>query len=656
MYRDFQKFSYFLLVFFLCACFNLTAQIVPDPIFTDNMVLQQNADVPIWGKAKPNSKITLETSWDSKKYSAKVDAEGKWTISLKTPKYGGPYEILFGESQTFSLKNILIGDVWLCSGQSNMEMPLAGWGKIKDYESEIQNADYPQIRLLQIAKNTSEKPLTELKAPVEGWRICSPETIADFSSVAYFFGRKLYQEEQIPIGLIHSSWGGTVIEAWTSSGALKEIHDFDAVLAEMQNGTQQDMQQHYDDKLKNWKDSVNQVDPGMNAGNPKWVDKDFDDAAWKTMELPNYWETTALPDVDGLVWFRKKITLDKTAIDGDFTLSFVADDDDDTWFNGHPIGSTTGWDRQRQYQIPAAWIKDGENTISIRIFDSGGNGGIYGDPKSFYLKTSTSTIPLSGDWKYKLSLDLKDAPAKPYLPSLQNQPTMLYNAMIYPLRDVKIRGTIWYQGESNADRAEQYKKLFPLMIKDWRETFNDPELPFYFVQLANFMQKSDSPTDTDWARLRDAQRSTLSLPHTGMAVAIDIGEADDIHPKNKQDVGDRLARIALAKVYGEKIEYSGPQYKNIEKDGNKIQIYFDHANGLKAKKNHELKGFAVAGSDGKFFWAKAKINGDHVVISSPEVKKPEAVRYNWANNPDGNLYNAADLPASPFRTDNWEMK
>lgn len=649
MKKQFFKKTMLLLTLLMLSSNAINAAVSLPSFFTDNMVLQQKSAVPFWGESDAKS-VTVTTSWDKKTYTSKV-ASGKWKVVLKTPVYGGPFTISINDGAVKTLNNILIGEVWLCSGQSNMEMPLEGWGKIANYKEEIANANYPQIRLLQAEHVESALPLNTLKVQHDGWNVCSPKTVADFSATAYFFARKIYKEKNIPIGLIHSSWGGTLIEAWTSSGALTTIHDFDAQIQAMKSESDQEaLLQKYNADMVVWEKQLRSSDKGFQDEKAIWTNAKFNDKSWKTMPLPAYFENKGLPNFDGVVWFRKKVKLATNKVD--FTLSYYADDDDMIWINGNYVGETKGYNVERHYTIPAKFLKKGENLITIRVFDGAGNGGIYGDD-SFALKSGKQTVSLAGNWKYTIGTDLKDLPAKPYLAQGQNRPAAIYNAMIAPLTDYKIKGVIWYQGESNAERAFQYQKLFPLLINDWREQFKDKKLPFLFVQLANYKQQKEQPGDSDWAELREAQFKALKLSNTGMAVTTDIGNGEDIHPKNKQDVGGRLANIALAKVYESKIDYSGPLYKSYAIKTNVVTIDFDFNESIKAK-DSILKGFAIAGSDQKFYWAEAKVVNGKVEVYSQEVPNPVAVRYNWADNPIGNLTNGSGLPASSFRTDAWK--
>lgn len=638
------------LTFYISALNTVHATVLLPSFFTDNMVLQQKSAVPFWGESDGKS-VVITTSWDKKTYTAKV-VNGKWRVVFKTPHYGGPFTITINDGAVKTLTNILIGEVWLCSGQSNMEMPLGGWGKINNYKGEIENGNYPQIRLLQAEHAESTLPLNTLQVQHDGWNVCSSKTIGDFSATAYFFARKIFNEKHIPIGLIHSSWGGTLIEAWTSSGAISSIHDFEAEIQAMKSETNKEaLQQKYNADMVPWEKKLINADKGMQEGKAIWSIANFDDIAWKTMQLPSFFDNSGLPNFDGVIWFRKKVALSQTFINQSVIISYSADDDDMIWVNGNYLGQTKGYNVERHYTIPRNYLIEGDNIITIRVFDGAGSGGIYGED-NFSLKSGQDSISLAGEWKYKIGIDSKDLPAKPYLVQGQNRPSSIYNAMIAPLVDYKIKGVIWYQGESNAERAHQYQKLFPLLINDWRTQFKNKNLLFLFVQLANFRQKKQETSDSDWAELREAQFKALKLPNTGMAVITDIGNGEDIHPKNKQEVGGRLANIALAKVYNTKIDYSGPLFKSYKIEKNVISVDFDFNENIKGD-DIGLTGFSIAGSDKKFYWADAKIVNGKVEVYSPEVPNPVAVRYNWADNPNGNLSNASGLPASSFRTDVW---
>ncbi len=625
-------------------------------VFADDMVLQQKTDAAIWGQAAPRRQVTISTTWTDRRYQTNADADGSWEIKVPTPSYGGPYTLTISDGEDLTLNNVLIGEVWICSGQSNMEMPLADWGQIMNYKEEIAHANYPEIRLLQAEHVTSDVPLADAKLNNGGgWQVCSPKNVAGFSATAYFFAREIYEKTKIPVGLIHTSWGGTVAEAWTSAVSLKKMPDFAEAVNAMENkGKSTEMP--YAQKLKIWTDKVLKADRGFKNGEPVWSADQLDMASWGDIKVPDLWENTVLPDFDGVIWLRKQINIPSSMTGKDLILSLgTIDDDDITYFNGQKVGETQGYDQTRTYTVPASLVKLGDNNLTVRVFDTGGGGGLYGDAGTLAVKSdSGEEISLSGTWKYQIGLDLKKFEPVPVSDEGPNRPTVLYNAMIHPFIKYAIKGAIWYQGESNANRPAQYRTLFPLMINDWRANWNQGDFPFYFVQLANFMKKEDQPMQSDWAGLRDAQRNTLYLPNTGMAVIIDIGDAANIHPKNKQEVGRRLALIALNHDYHQKIEYSGPILESCKVKNNQIILKFIHAEGLKAEGGDEVKGFAIAGADEKFHWADAEIKGNKVRVSSPLVSEPVAVRYDWANNPEGNLYNGSNLPASPFRTDGWK--
>jgi sialate O-acetylesterase len=640
----------------LCTGYTVKAIVKLPAVFSDNMVLQQKTNAAIWGKAEPGKTITLGTTWSTEKYTSMADQDGNWKILVSTPSYGGPYTINISDGDQLTLKNVLIGEVWVCSGQSNMEMPLAGWGKIKDYQKEISEAKYPDIRLLQVEHQTANKPLTDAGVTSGGWQECNSQSVAEFSSVAYFFAREIYRKKGIPIGLIHTSWGGTIAEAWTSASTLKTMPYFATAVNRIEHIEQEKSSLIFNREMENWQKNIQGKDAGLAQGKPLWTATAYDDSSWKTMPLPSLWEDTALPGFDGIVWFRKKVAIPASWAGKDLKVNLgTIDDDDVTFFDGLKIGETKGYGKIRSYTVPGSQVRAGEFVLVVRVFDSTGGGGVYGDKQGLFLSTATGeSISLAGDWQYKVGLNFKDVPAMPALSEGPNRPTVLYNSMINPFIQFAIRGAIWYQGESNADRAHQYRTLFPAMIADWRKKWNIGDFPFYFVQLANYMKTAEQPAASSWAELRDAQLKTLSLPNTGMAVTIDIGESKDIHPKNKQEVGRRLALIALAKTYGEKIPYSGPSVVSQQVNGNSVSLTFKHAEGgLKTKDGSALTGFAVAGADQKFYWAEGVIKGNKVILSSAQVTNPVAVRYAWADNPVCNLYNGAGLPASPFRTDNW---
>ncbi len=631
------------------------AQTQMPAVFSDHMVLQQKMKIPVWGVAKAGSKIVVQLQ--QQRQSTTADAAGKWRVDLNPMPAGGPYELAVIGADTLRFRNVMIGEVWLCSGQSNMEMPMvSNWATVNNFKAEVAAANYPQLRLIIIQRAKSTKPRTEVNS--EGWKICDTTSVKDFSATAYFFGRHLQKKLGVPVGLIQSAWGGTVVEAWTSGTSLKTIPDLQ-VFVEMLERTRADSifdDTIYKSNLVEWQRSFTDKDLASHGNGVPWFDPNLDDHEWSKMQLPTAWERAGLPAADGIVWFRKKISLPAALAGQPLQLRLgPVDDFDWTFFNGKEIGNTNQYNTPRRYAVPGAAVQAGENVIAVRVLDTGGDGGMWGKPEDLYLTNSDSTqiMSLAGEWSYKVGLELKDVPSPPNAPASPNRPTVLYNAMIAPLVPFAMRGAIWYQGEANAGRAYQYRTLFPLLIKDWRARWQQGDFPFLFVQLANFRARNVEPVDDDWAELREAQSLALAEPNTGMAVAIDIGDADDIHPGNKQEVGQRLALQARHVAYGEDLAYSGPIYKSMKREGNRLRLFFDHAEGGFQIKNGALKGFALAGPDGKFVWAEAAVFGETIVVSHRAIAQPVAVRYGWSVNPECNLYNKAGLPASPFRTDDW---
>lgn len=632
-----------LLVIYFSSCQSPTAtQIQPHQLFTSNAVLQRDIDIPVWGTANPGG--TLEIELNGHVERTEVNTEGKWQVDLPAMDAGGPYELHIRGEEDVVLNNVMIGDVWLASGQSNMEWPLSA--EVDDYRNEIANAEYPNIRLFTVPRNTSVEPLDQLDSGQ--WYPCSPETVANFSAVAYFFGREIHQELDIPIGLLHSSWGGTTAEAWTSEASVREMEDFSALLDSIRSDESGNLS--FSEKQQLREKAIEQADERLSQ-----VTIPLDAQNWETMTLPTLWESASPPleNFDGYVWFQKTFTLPESYDNQPLALHLgMVDDADITWVNGQKIGETQGYNVPRVYEIPPEVTKGGENTITVRVLDTGGGGGFSGPEEEMYLARNGQKLSatITGDWKYNQTLEA-DFPASAAYPS---EPAILYNAMINPLLPYPIRGTIWYQGESNARRAEQYRTLFPLLINDWRSQWGIGDFPFLFVQLANFNAPGSGPED--WPRLREAQLMTLSLPNTGMAVSIDIGDPDDIHPRNKQDVGYRLALAARKVAYDEDYVYSGPIYESMQVTDDSVVLTFTHVGeGLFKMPDEKLRGFEVAGEDRQFYPAQATIISDtEISVKHPSVNEPMAVRYGWYSNPDVNLYNSEGLPASPFRTDEWE--
>ena len=626
-------------------------------VLGSNMVLQQGMPVPVWGWAKPGETVSVAFAGQTK--TAVAAADGRWQVKLDALKASAaPADMLIAsaadktETGTVKLTNILVGEVWIGSGQSNMQFGLGG---AVNAQAEIAAADYSNIRLFSVGLVAPVTPQADCQGQ---WTACSPQTAGGFSAVLYFFGRKLHKDLNVPVGLIQTAWGGTPAESWTSREALAanpELQLFVERLDTVVNNGPETMKKYEEAKAAWEKEKA-----AAAKDSTGWEKAEFADAAWKTMDLPQNWENAGL-NIDGTVWFRKAIDIPEALAGQDLLLQLgPIDDNDVTYFNGQKVGETAGWTIPRKYAIPAALAKAGPAVIAVCVVDTGGGGGLHGQPGDLQLAPAAATgkgtpIALKGAWKYEIAQEWKPAPQAPMGPGNPWVPTSLYDGMIAPLVPYAIRGATWYQGESNAGRAFQYRTLFPAMIADWRQRWGQGDFPFLFVQLANFTAALADPGESDWAELREAQTMTLALPNTGMACIIDIGDAADIHPRNKQDVGLRLALWALANTYATKdLVCSGPLYKSMKVEGGAVRLSFTHTGSGLVAKDGDLQQFAIAGADKKFVWARARIEGNAVVVSSDQVAAPVAVRYAWANNPAGcNLYNKEGLPASPFRTDDW---
>jgi len=666
-------------------------------LFTDNMVLQRDMPVPVWGWAAPKEKITVRvarrsasafagqsaSAFTGQSAGAVAGKDGRWMATLAPMPAGGPLEMTVAAGQgTLVVRNVMVGEVWIGSGQSNMEWPVA---QSLNAEAEIAGATYPSIRLFTVPKLPANHPQQDVQG---AWQECSPDSVGSFSAVAYFFGRELHGKLNVPIGLIHSSWGGTMAEPWTSREGLLAEPSLRDIVESYENGLANFDQAmaEYQVKLAEYQDKHYPKDPGNSGFTQGWADPATPTSEWDDMRVPCPWQSAGL-NFNGVVWFRREVDVPAAWAGKELTVSLgPCDDCDTTYFNNVQVGAVgkdtpNYWAFPRVYKAPGPLVRAGRNVVAVRIYDHGGAGGFTGSASQMGLVPSgdagATPIRLAGVWRYKVEhnfglVQLPPGPQMPFGPGNPNAPFALYNGMIAPLIPYAIRGGIWYQGESNADRAYRYRTIFPAMIRDWRRRWGLGDFPFLFVQLANHMPQGDQPGQSAWAELREAQTMTLKEPNTGMAVAIDIGEAMDVHPKNKQDVGKRLALPALAKVYGMKdLAYSGPIYRSMKIEGGEIHLTFDHVGGglvAKGAGGSKLTGFAIAGRDRKFVWAEAEIRpsalrqaqgsgqmDQTVVVWTNDVPKPVAVRYAWADNPVCNLYNAAGLPASPFRTDDWPI-
>ena len=612
-------------------------------LFSDDAVLQRDRVIPVWGWTTPGQTVTVKL--DDQTILARADATGRWTARIGPYPAGGPHTLSVNGAANVTRRNILFGDVWLCSGQSNMEF---GVGNLAGAEAEIAAANYPDIRLFTVPKLTATAPVNNVDSR---WLECNSTNIRQgawngFSAVAYYFGRKLNRELKIPIGLIHSSWGGTRAESWVSESSLGTLPDFRAAIASAKiNNAPSSLP--LETRINNW---LTNFDPT--------IPTDWASAAavsWPTQNLPGNWENSgvlALSSFDGVMLYRREIEVPAEWAGQDLTLSLgTVDDNDVTYWNGAVIGASQGWQTKRSYTIPGAQVKAGRNIIAVRVLDTGGGGGFGGAAGEMKLaRAGADPIPLEGAWKYHIGAPLDKMASMPreVNPDDPNQVDVLYNGMIAPLEPFALKGAIWYQGESNEGNPEQYGRLLPALIGDWRQKFGEP-LPFYIVQLAGFRAPDDAPSNDSWPRLRAAQMKTaLTVPNAGITITTDIGDEKDIHPKDKADVGLRLALVALAKTYGQKVEFSGPTVQSVTPQGESLAVNFAHAEGGLSLKGDRARVFAVAGADRNWFWATPRIEGNRVILTSPVVPKPIYVRYAWSNLPRATLYNGAGLPAPPF--------
>ena len=638
-YRRIRRVAFIMLLTLLCVV-NGRASVKLPALISDGMVLQRDTELKLWGWASAGESI--EISFLNKSYKTTADANGKWEVTLPSQKAGGPYQMQIND---ISINDILIGDVWLCSGQSNMETLIS---RVLDlYRDEVSQINNPYIRYL---KTPLKYNFTGVSEDINGgsWKSATPENILDFSAVAYFFAKDLYDKYKVPIGLLNSSVGGSPIKAWLSKDALKQFPTNLQV-------AQQFAQPGYIDSIRaeekkiteQWYTTLNQNDKGIS----NWFKNDLDTSDWDTISLPGYWADKGIGNINGSFWFRKEFEVPASMVGKPAVLRLgCIVDSDSAYINGQFVGTTSYQYPPRVYTIPLGLLHEGKNSVTVRVINSIGKGGFVED-KPYRIVVGDEFIDLTGKWNYKVGAEMAVLRPQTFF---QYKPMGLYNAMIAPLINYPIKGVIWYQGESNTSQPTEYSTLLTALINDWRMKWNSNDLPFIIAQLPNFMQPQENPSESNWAMLRESQSKALALPNTGMAVNIDLGEWNDIHPLNKKDVGHRLALIAMKIAYGDpNVISSAPVYKSMVVEDNKIILSFTEiGNGFAPTEN--LKNFAIAGENKQFVWADAKIEGDKVIVWSDKVRNPVAVRYAWADNPEGaNLRNKEGLPSSPFRTDNW---
>lgn len=649
----------FLLLVFVFVSMHAIAKVSLPSIVGNGMVLQRNVALKVWGWAEPGEKVTV--SFVKRNYSTVTGKDGKWIVKLNPLKAGGPYTMVIKGNNKIVLNDILIGDVWVCSGQSNMTHYLGRHAE--RYAKEIAEANFPQIRQFYVP----EKAL--LSGPIENtpglkWIAADPKTVLDFTVIGYFFVKKLYDKYHVPMGIINTCVGGTPIEAWMSEEGFKEFPDILKTVKQNQdtayvNGLTRQTRQSFRN-AGGMQMQKKEIDKGL-SDSVKWFDPAYVPLNWKRINIPGYLEDQGVRNLDGVVWYRRVINVpaSMTGVDAVVKLGRIVNADE-FYINGQKVGNTTYEYPQRVYKVSSGVLKPGNNIFVIRVTNSGGKGGFVPD-KPYFLLSAGDTIDLKGDWYYKVgevTQRRRFAGSNSRVPmampvSAQNSPTGLYNGMIAPYTNYAVRGFLWYQGEANADKPLLYKKYLSAIINDWRSHWQLGDLTFLIAQLPNFMDVNYSPEESNWAEMRQVQLETAeNSPMTGLGINIDLGEWNDIHPGNKKPVGERLALQAMKITYGEKnMVTSGPVRKSARLEENKIVISFDNVgSGLVSGNGETLSHFAIAGENGRYEWANAEIRNNEVVVWNDQIVNPKSVRYAWADNPDfANLYNKEGLPASPFQ-------
>lgn len=618
-------------------------------LISDGMVLQRDTKIKIWGWAPVGEEIKIK--FLDREYSAVSNVDGKWKLVIPAQKAGGSYEMVIrSKNSTITLKDILIGDVWVCSGQSNMELPVE---RVKDrYQDEIENVDNDDIRQFKVEQCYDfNKPRQDFESG--NWQTANQENIEQFSAAAYFFAKELYEKYKIPLGLINAAVGGSPVESWLSEDVLRMYPDHLKTAAKYKDNKYIEKILKEDEaKINSWYNNLENRDKGLSNDEAPWYNPEVDTSNWFKMQIPTSFNQEGLKNFKGSIWFRKEVDIpaSMTGKPGRLCMGRIVDSDT-AYINGQKVGNVEYQYPPRKYDFSESLLKEGKNTIVLRVVCNNGEGAFIKD-KPYKLKVENQVIDLKGTWKYKVGAEVSEpAPEETFI---EWKPMGLFNGMISPLINYTIKGVIWYQGESNTSAPEEYRKTFPALIKDWRLKWNQGKFPFLYVQLPNYGPADSKPSESEWAEFREAQLEALKLPNTAVAVAIDLGEWNDLHPVNKKDIGKRLALAAQYKAYGdEDIIHSGPVYKSAVIIDNRVIITFKNiGSGLVAKGSSTVGGIAIAGSDKKFIWAQAKIEDEKVVVWNDKITSPAYVRYAWADNPEkANLYNKEGLPAVPFRID-----
>ena len=659
--------SVFLVLAFLAVAVPSRAKVKLPALFSDNMVLQRNAAPEFRGEAAPGKVVTLTASWSPTPYRTTASETGEWRMKIPTPEAGGPYTITISDGKKpLTLHNVLIGEVWFCGGQSNMEFSI-GQGVTGMDEALSEASQFDKIRLLHIDTGMSPRPSeTVHTVGGKGWESCSAESIRDFSAAGYYFGKELWLNLGIPVGLVEGCWGGTEIEGWISGRSLSQVPQYRETVARLSTfpDDYQEREKIYSRELDGWIAAADRAEKDFYAGKGlrSWTAAEFDDSAWRDVTFPGFvQDQMPLETVcNGVYYCRKSLTVPDSWEGKDLTLYLSSIDDRDiTFFNGTEVGRGDYYLDKRVYTVPGSLVRKGLAVVATRILDNAGKCSIGGEnDHAVYVEGPDGTrIDLSGTWKFIIPEWQASLPRVPYRTFIgPNIPTYLYNAMIHPVTGFPVRGVIWYQGEANLGYSSLYGDLLALLVQDWRKAWGLP-LDFYICNLHNYIEVYSEPSRSRYAEMREVQsRVARHLEQCGEAVLLDVGDPYDTHPKNKAAVGHRLALQALHKSYGRNVICDGPRYDGYEIVGRTVRLSFTEvAGGLATSDGGVLRGFTLAGPDRVFHKAQARIEGDCIVVECPEVDCPLAVRYAWEDNPDCNLVNSAGLPSTSFRTDTWEV-
>jgi sialate O-acetylesterase len=604
------------------------------------MVLQRDREVAVWGTAETNAELEIEFA--GRTFSTASDHAGDWKVSLPALPAGGPYRMRISGYEELVVDDVYIGDVWLLGGQSNMELPV---GRTLDlFAEEVATAENPLIRQFTVPQVYDfAGPKSELSGG--SWQSVTPQSVLEFSAVGYFFAQELFEEYKVPQGLIQTAVGGSPVEAWLDEETLMGLGNYQAILARVrdENHVKSTMKAEME-RMQQWYGELNEKDLGLKG----WAEPDYDDADWETISVPGVWQGTALEGVTGSVWLRKEFDVPTGFLQDDMLLRLGAIiDADETYLNGVLVGKTEYKYPPRRYELPAGVLREGRNTLAVRVIVNRAGGGFV-TGKEYSITAGEAKLYLDGEWKYRVGAVQSNLPHATFF---QWSPTGLYNGMVAPLRNLAVKGVLWYQGESNVGRARQYPSQFEAMVQLWRKQFEQPDLPFFYVQLPNFAAELwEFSQEYSWSIFREVQKESLQIPNTGMAVTIDVGEGNDLHPQDKKTVGQRLALLAKRQVFGEDIVAQGPIYSGFERRGEELLVSFETFGSALVVGGEELEGFEICGSDGQYYPAEGKVVGNSVLLRSERVKEPCGLRYAWANDPKCNLYNQAGLPAAPFST------